>query len=217
MAGLNKKVKTDLQVPVYGQDIYYMWDAAVGEYYWYGHLDSDGKPDGNYPQNNTDSRWYREDASAPFPAANRSAKDCPNANELIWCCMQGDPHWDNQTFWATMGHLHTGGMWFKKKAKISGFTDANYNGTDYRSTFNTFTNNSITQGKPSNLNDYFYLPANGYYGNGTWYSGGSYGAYWSSTPNPVDVHSVYSLHFDSGGMGVFCYPRYFGFQLWTAQ
>ena len=217
MAGLNKKVKTDLQVPVYGQDIYYMWDAAVGQYYWYGHLDSDGKPDGNYPQNNTDSRWYREDASAPFPAANRSNKDCPNANELIWYCMQGDPHWDNQTFWATMGHLHTGGMWFKKKAKISGFTDANYNGTDYRPTFNTFTNNSIIQGTPSNLNDYFYLPANGYYANGTWYSGGSYGAYWSSTPNPVDVHSVYSLHFDSGGMGVFCYPRNFGFRLWTAQ
>ena len=48
-AGRNKKVKTDLQVPVYGQDIYYMWDAVVGQYYWYGHLDSDGKPDGNYP------------------------------------------------------------------------------------------------------------------------------------------------------------------------
>ena len=193
-AGRNKKVKTDLQVPVYGQDIYYMWDAVVGQYYWYGHLDSDGKPDGNYPQNNTDSRWHREDASVPAPAANRSAKDCPNANELIWYCMQGDPHRDDQTLWATMGHLYQGGIWFKKKDKISGFTDANYNGTDYRIIYQNFSNNSITPGKPSNLNDYFYLPKLGLYGFGTLDDVGFTGYYWSSTPFPWNVHNAYILY-----------------------
>ena len=216
-AGLNKKVKTDLQVPVYGQDGYYMWDAAEGQHYWYGHLDSDGKPDGNYPQNNTDSRWYREDASLPAPAANRSAKDCPNANECIWYCMQGEPHWDNQTLWATMGHLHTGGMWFKKKTKISGFTDANYNGTDYRTTYSVFTN-TPTQGKPSNLSNYFYLPALGYYNNsGTLNYVGDYGCYWTSTPHPWNTGNAYCLTFNSGSVRVDYGDRYFGFGLWSGQ
>ena len=183
-AGLNKKVKTDLQVTVYGQDSYYMWDAAEGQDYWCGHLDSDDKPDGNYPLNNTDPRWHREDASWPCPPANRSAKDCPNANELIWYAKHGEPHWDNTTLWATMGHLYTGGMWLKKKDKIPGFTDINYYGTDYRlATDTNFPNPNITQGKPSNISDYFYLPALGWYQNGTLYSVGEIGYYWSSSPS----------------------------------
>lgn len=184
MAGRNKKVNTDLQVPVYYQDSYYMWDAAEGQDYWCGHLDSDGKPDGNYPLNNTDPRWHREDASLPCPPANRSAKDCPNVNELIWYAKHGEPHWDNTTLWATMGHLYTGGMWLKKKDKISGFTDINYYGTDYRlATDTNFPNPNITQGKPSNISDYFYLPALGWYQNGTLYSVGEIGYYWSSSPS----------------------------------
>ncbi|ALO47832.1 hypothetical protein [Hoylesella enoeca] len=216
-AGKNKKVKTDLQVTVYGQDSYYMWDAAEGQHYWYGHLDSDGKPDGNYAQNNTDSRWHREDASVPAPAANRSAKDCPNANELIWYCMQGDPHRDDQTLWATMGHLYQGGIWFKKKDKISGFTDANYNGTDYRIIYQNFSNISITPGKPSNLNDYFYLPKLGLYGFGTLNDVGFTGYYWSSTPFPWNVHNAYILYLFNGNIDVGSNTRFNGCQLWTAQ
>ena len=209
-AGKNKKVKTDLQVTEYTQDGYYMWDAAEGQHYWYGHLDSDGKPDGNYPQNNTDSRWHREDASVPAPAANRSAKDCPNANELIWYCMQGDPHRDDQTLWATMGHLYQGGIWFKKKDKISGFTDANYNGTDYRIIYQSFSNNSITPGKPSNLNDYFYLPKLGLYGFGTLSNVGYEGYYWSSTPFPWNVHNAYILYLFNANINVGSNTRFYG-------
>ena len=98
---------------------YYLWDAAEGQHWWYGHLDSNEKPDlnlySNSPQNNSDPRWYREDASSPAPAASRSAKDCPNVNECIWYCMQGDPHLDNNELFATIGHLYKGGMWFLKR------------------------------------------------------------------------------------------------------
>ena len=53
--GRNKKVKTDLQVTVFSPNSYYMWDAQ--QPYWYGHLDSDGKPDNknNYPKANVSS------------------------------------------------------------------------------------------------------------------------------------------------------------------
>ena len=216
-AGLNKKVHTNLKVREYTADGYYMWDAAEGQYYWYGHLDSDGKPDyiNNCPQDNTDSRWYREDASVPAPAANRSAKDCPNVNECIWYCMQGDPHWDNQTLWATLGYLYTGGMWFKKKTKISGFTDANYNGTDYRTTYNNFTNYSITQGKPSNINDYFYLPAIGWCSYGNLYNLGNIAYYWSNTPDPRFSGSAYNLYFLYSYVSVDSRTRDYGYWLWN--
>ena len=213
-AGKNKKVKTDLQVTVYGQDGYYMWDAQ--QHYWYGHLDSEGKPDNqnNYPQNNTDSRWYREDTSTPPPAANHSAKDCPNVNELWWYAQDGDPHWDNNELWATMGHLYTGGMWFKKKAKISGFTDVNYNGTDYRTTDGFFTIPCLF-GKPSNLNDYFYLPALGNYSSGTLYLVGNGAIYWSSSPTPHGDYAYY-MSFTTSGVNLYT-GRDIGGQLWTVQ
>lgn len=38
---------------------------------------------------------------------------------MIWYCMKGAPHWDEQKVWGVMGHLHTGGMWFKKAQKIA--------------------------------------------------------------------------------------------------
>ena len=214
-AGRNKKVHTDLQVKVYPQDGYYMWDAAVGQHYWYGHLDANGKPDGNYPQSNTDPRWHREDTSVPAPAASRSAKDFLNVNECIWYTMQGDPHWDDE-LWATIGHLYKGGMWFLKKTYITGFTDANYNGTDYRTTAPSFTN-TPTQGKPSNLSNYFYLPALGCYENGGLYGAGLYGCCWSSTPTPWDVIRAFTLFFSRNNVVVNYGDRNVGYQQWTAQ
>ena len=215
-AGLNKKVKTDLQVTVYGQDGYYMWDAQ--QHYWYGHLDSDGKPDNknNYPQNNTDPRLHRVDASWPAPAANHSAKDCPNVNETLWYVREGDPHWDDG-LWATMGHLYKGGMWFKKKTKIPRFTDANYNGTDYRIILTDFESNHVPQGKPSNLSDYFYLPALGYYRNGTLQSIPGYCFYWTSSPAPTLPTYAYVMYCSGSFIRVGYRSRAFGDQLWTAQ
>ncbi|ALO48236.1 hypothetical protein [Hoylesella enoeca] len=208
---------------------YYMWDAAVGQHYWKGYEWNNpntalrqqptvyGITSSNYPKNNTDSRWYREDASLPIPAANRSAAGCPNANECAWYIMQGDPHWDGTTLWATMGHLYTGGMWLKKKANISGFNDSNYNGTDYRITINSCDNSVITQGKPSNLSDYFYLPCLGYYLGGELavYSIGSSGTYWSSTP--ITVSTSYFFYFGQANVSMAAQSRGASFPLWSAQ
>ena len=214
-AGRNKKVHTDLQVTVYPPDNYYMWDAAVGQHYWYGHLDANGQPDGNYPHNNTDSRWHREDTSTPPPAANRSAKDCPNVNECIWYAMQGDPHYEDK-LWAMRGHLYAGGMWFLKKAHIPGFTDANYNGTDYRTT-NAFFKPTPTKGRPSNLSNYFFLPSLGRYDSGNFSSIGFYGDYWSSTPTSGGTVSAYYLFFGNSVMVVSSSTREDGCSLWSGQ
>ena len=217
-AGRNKKVHTDLQVTVYPPDNFYMWDAAVGQHYWYGHLNSNGWPNdvNKYPKSNTDSRWHREDTSTPPPAASRSAKDCPNVNECLWYAMQGDPHYDQNGLWATRGHLYSGGMWFLKKTYITGFTDANYNGTDYRTTSALFKP-TPTQGRPSNLSNYFYLPSLGRYDSGFFSSIGTYGVYWSSTPTPGETLNAYYLSFGSFGIIVGDNRRDFGYSLWSGQ
>lgn len=114
----------DLQVPVY-ENKYYMWDAQHDA--WYGYYQYqptyDGAPAGeHYPQSEAadPDRWYNT-AYNPTVAINasHSCKDCPNANQMIWYCMKGAPHWDEQSLWGVMGHLHTGGMWFKKAQKIA--------------------------------------------------------------------------------------------------
>lgn len=114
----------DLQVPVY-ENKYYMWDAQHDV--WYGYYQYqptyDGAPAGeHYPQSEAadPDRWYNT-AYNPTVAINasHSCKDCPNANQMIWYCMKGAPHWDEQSLWGVMGHLHTGGMWFKKAQKIA--------------------------------------------------------------------------------------------------
>ena len=110
-------------------------------------------------------------------------------------------------------------MWFKKKAKIPGFTDSNYNGTDYRLINTNFTSTSVTHGKPTNLNDYFYLPALGSYDRGTALNVGIYGLYWSSTPHPWTNPNAHSLCFGSGSVDVsYSYGgRYCGHGLWRAE
>ena len=144
---------------------------------------------------------------------------CPNVNECIWYCMQGDPHWDNEMLWALNGHLYTGGMWFKKKTKIPSFTDSNYNGTDYRTATIIFTNASVTSVKPTKLNDYFYLPALGRQYLGTLHDLRSTGFYWSSSPHPYlsYTHGAYCLEFDGGHTYVRGYANDNWIPIWSAQ
>ena len=90
--------------------------------------------------------------------------------------MYGDPRWDGDELWTTMGHLYKGGMWLKKKAVLQ--ADNHYdtekyadNTTDLRTTYKYYnnTNSSINNsGLPSaaDANKYFYLPALGYYYSG---------------------------------------------------
>ena len=226
-AGKNKKVHTDLQVTEYPGNEYYMWDAQ--QQYWYGHLDSEGKPDGNYPLSKaTDpDRWYNEvmgytdpTGTAPAVTATNTAAGCPNINECLWYLPHGEPHSDNTTLWATMGHLYKLGMWFKKKDKISGYSATQApDGIDYtRSTSVVdYTNTSISVGKPSNLNDYFYLPALGLYAVGSLTYIGWIGCYWSCTPAPNNSGAIYRLFLHNTGASVYFAPALGGCRLWTAQ
>ena len=240
-AGRNKKVKTDLQVTEYPGNDYYQWDAQL--HYWAGYEwngtnktqptingasnTADGPKSTVYvsahtPRDFNDVMAYTDPtgvAPAVLPATSHF-QACPNINELLWYAQNGKPHWDNTILWSTMAHLYKGGMWFKKKSKISGYS-ANHdaNGIDYtRSTsIASHTNTTIITGKPSNLNDYFYLPALGYYDK-CWLTGvGSVGAYWSTTPIPNSTSLASSMLFGSSGVYVNYSNRNAGFQLWSAQ
>ena len=122
----------DLNVKDYDGDHYYMWDAQ--QQYWYGyewtkHLSGNtgqptlnGNRSLNYPQNSSDAnnRWYHEGGGSGRFDATQSCASLLNANEMTWYAAKGDPRWDADELWTTMGHLYKGGMWFKKKAKIAG-------------------------------------------------------------------------------------------------
>ena len=233
-AGRNKKVKTDLQVKVYNtQDGYYMWDAQ--QQYWYGHKSAQTKtnntsdPTNSWPQSKAadSDRWYNNvqgysGATGAAPAVLPTTshfKALPNVNELLWYVQNGDFHWDTE-LWAMMDHLYTGGMWLKKKSKISGYrADQAPDGIDYtrNTTLVVYPAGGVTTGKPSNLSDYFYLPAYGYYYNGMLGYAGIGGFYWSSTPKPESTKEAYYLNVNSSSVSVFYTDRVNGYQLWTAQ
>ena len=224
----------NLNVRDYDGDHYYMWDAE--KQYWYGyewtkHLSGNtgqptlnGNSSSNYAQSNSDvSRWYHEGGgSGRFDATHTSCKDLPNANEMSWYCMYGDPRWDADELWTTMGHLYKGGMWFKKKSVL--LAENHYdteksadNTTDLRTTYKYYnnTNSSINNsGLPSaaDAGKYFYLPALGYYSSGQLYTVGIVGYYWSSSAHPWGSGGAYYLSFGSGGVGVDYYNRYYGFR-----
>ncbi len=230
----------DLQIKNYDGDHYYMWDAQ--QQYWFGYEWTknlgagvgqptlQGQPAGNYAQNNSDvSRWYNESYpgyGVSNPATHTSCKDLPNANEMSWFCMYGDPRWDADELWTTMGHLYKGGMWFKKKSVLQAENHYNIeksadNTIDLRTTYKTYnnTNSSIKSGVPSaaDANKYFYLPALGYYHFGRLISVGRYGIYWSSSANPGYSDEAYDLSFYSGVVSVTYDGRYEGFRAEVLQ
>ena len=208
----------NLNIRDYDGDHYYMWDAQ--EQYWKGHEWWSANKDqpvlnnhsnGNDPQSNTDSRWYHEGGgSGRFDATHTSCKDLPNANELSWYCMHGDPRWDTDELWITMGHLHKGGMWFKKKSVLLAEhhydTEKSADGsTDLRTTWRSYANYSSSiynSGLPSaaDAGNYFYLPAMGRYDSGQLYDVGNYGYYWSSSATPWGSSNAYTLFFYSGAV-----------------
>ena len=221
-----------LDVKDYDGDHYYMWDAQ--DQYWKGHEWNQGgsqptlryntpgaTTSNDYAQNNSDSRWYNEiflGSSTRTDAQTALFKTLPNVNEMAWYALKGDPRWDADELWTTMGHLYKGGMWFKKKAHIIGFRDDKLpDGTDRRvSGTNAITNNSLTTSLPSasEANQFFYLPALGWYNVGKLLTVGSGGGYWSSSAYHSYVKYAYSLEFSSttirvGTMGY----RHYGYRV----
>ena len=207
----------------YDGDHYYMWDAQ--EQYWKGYEWTKslgagvgqptlaGQPAGNYPQSNADSRWYHEGGGSGRFDATQSCATLPNVNELSWYCMYGDPRWDADELWTTMGHLYKGGMWFKKKSVLLAEhhydTEKSADGTtDMRTTAKDYYNNSSsinTYSLPSaaDAGNYFYLPALGYYNYGQLNGVGGISYYWSSSAYPwLGSNLAYSLGFTSGHVSV---------------
>ena len=226
-------MEADLQIKNYDGDHYYMWDAE--KQYWEGYEwtknlpGNTGQPtlinnsSSNYAQSSSDAnhRWYHEGGGSGRFDATQSCAGLPNANEMSWYCMFGDPRWDADELWATMGHLYKGGMWFKKKsvliAKGHYDTEKSADGTtDLRTTSKNYSNgnSSLNSGVPSaaDANNYFYLPALGYYTSGNLGNVGDLGTYWSSSANPRGRGHAYSLHFTKGYVSVGNSNRFHGYR-----
>ena len=219
----------NLNIRDYDGDHYYMWDAQ--EQYWKGHewwsANKDqpvfhNQSNGNYAQSNADLRYY----NTSYPGygisnpAIHSCKDLPNANEMSWYCMYGDPRWDDYELWTTMGRLYAGGMWLKKKSVLQ--AEHHYdteksadNSTDLRTTWKDYSNYSSSihhSGLPSaaDAGNYFYLPGLGWNRFGLLNGIGYGGNYWSSSADPRNVDGAYYLSITSGNAGVYIHGREYG-------
>ena len=217
-------ITANLNVRDYDGDHYYMWDAQ--EQYWKGHewwsankdqptLKNGGSP--NYAQSNTDPRYKNEafTSGVDNPATHTSCKDLPNVNEMTWYAAKGDPRWDEDELWTTMGHLYKGGMWFKKKSQISGYNpNTAYDGTDWRT--NSVVNSwvpSRTLPSAADAGNYFYLPALSNYYTGLLFDVGYTGYYWSSSACPGAIASAYYLSFNRYYVAVSYLERINGFRV----
>ena len=222
-------MEADLQIKNYDGDHYYMWDAQ--EQYWKGHEWNSANPwqpvlngnsNSNYAQSNSDPRYYNDNYPGDGisnPATHTSCKDLPNVNEMTWYAAKGDPRWDADELWTTMGHLYKGGMWFKKKAYISGYnTNTAVYGGDWRANGGgDVWYTSQTLPSAADAGNYFYLPALGYYYYGQLYSVGSHGCYWSSSAYPWLSSDAYYLNFYSGYVRVYRDYRKYGYRAEALQ
>lgn len=157
----------DLNTAIYDLDAqkFYLWDAKNS--YWEGETgtiprwESDPKND-NYPKNESDPRFTNKSTTPANTAVN-----LPNVNELMWLAQRGDPHYElsSQIIFKSGGHINQGaGLWVKKKSQIEGYsTTAAPDGTDF-SKKNPSLTLSIQEGRPTgDINNYFFLPAYGFY------------------------------------------------------
>ena len=208
-------ITANLDVRDYDGDHYYMWDAQ--QQYWYGYewtkhlLGNTGQPtlndnsSLNYAWNNRDvSRWYHEGGGSGRFDATQSCAGLPNVNEMTWYAAAGDPRWDGDELWTTMGHLYKGGMWFKKKTKIIGFNaNTAFDGNDWRTSNNIESwSSSSTLPDAADAGSYFYVPALGAYSNGYLTGVGFSGEYFSSSAHPQRNNYAYVLTFNDGIAGV---------------
>lgn len=224
--GANKicDIPVNLGVRHYSGKNYYMWDAR--ENYWFGHeWDSadpwqpkeNGKEDPRYPRSADDDRWYNKGSDSFEASVNPLFNQLPNANEIGWYVKMGGAYWDNSTQWEVFGKTYTGGIWLKKLSviaqengkELADLNKADPDGTNLLTSDTTYST-SPKSGKPadSEISNYFFLPALGYYSNtGRLKDLGSYGSYWSSSANPLGGSYAYCMNFSSGKVGLYvnCY------------
>ena len=219
----------NLNIRDYDGDHYYMWDAK--EQYWYGYewtknlaagvgqATRKDKTSSKYPLSGDVSRWFHKGSGAL--QATQSCATLPNANELSWYCMYGNPHWDADELWTTMGHLYKGGIWFKKKSvlKEEGHYDTEKSAdgtTDMRTTYKNYSSsNNYSLPSAADAGNYFYLPTTGCYFNGTLNNIGTYfnGYYWSSSTYPENSYFAYGLNFTRGYVNVDRNNRVLGYRV----
>ena len=217
----------NLDVKNYDGDHYYMWDAQ--KQYWDGWEWTKNLPGGqptlyngssssNYAQNNSDLRYYHEGGGSGRFDATQSCAGLINANAMSWYCVYGDPRWDADELWTTMGHLYKGGMWFKKKSVLTAEghydTEKSADGiTDLRTTWRNYTN-TPSQVLPSaaDASNYFYLPSLGEYDLGQLVIIGWIGAYWSSTAASNSSIGAYAFTFTGSNVIVQFYDRKVGYR-----
>ena len=109
-------------------------------------------------------------------------------------------------------------MWFKKKSVLQ--TEGYYNsntavdGTDWRTNGNS-DSWSVSQTLPSaaDANNYFYLPALGYYDSGMLYYVGESGRYWSSSADPSFIYYACYMYFNSTHVTVMLNSRNMGLRV----
>ena len=244
-AGKNTPVRADLKVKIYPGDQYYLWDAQQhywAGYEWDGA--NPKQPTLNGQQNSADApqsthlisahtpRDYNDilgyndpTGTAPAVSASHSAVNAPNVNEMLWYAEKGNPHWDNKHLWATMGHLYVGGMWIKKQSVIATensktilqLKEKSPDGTDYTHSYYTSSHDfyNILQGQPTNINDYFYLPALGIYWSGNFSMG--LGIYWSSTPGSNATNFSVDLSFTDNIISVSNRSRHTGARIFSSS
>ncbi len=232
-AGSIHDITANLDPHDYDGTKYYMWDAKQN--YWYGHEWNSVSPwqpvlknssNINFPQSSADPRYCNTTfpgSGIGNPATNILFNNVPNANEMSWYCMYGNPRWDNDELWTTMGHLYKGGMWFKKKSVL--IAEGHYsteksadNTTDMRTSYVSYNNNNSSINSSGVLsafeaNNYFYLPCLGYYHVGQLVSFPRKCGYWSSDADPSNSLGAYSLYFASNFVAAGSYNRNEGFRV----
>ena len=218
-------ITANLDVKNYDGDKYYMWDAQQN--YWAGHEWNSANPwqpvlsnqkNGNYPKSNTDPRYKNESYPGygiSNPATHTPCKDLPNVNEMTWYAAKGDPRWDADELWTTMGHLYKSGMWFKKKANINGYNpNTAVDGSDWRTTRkNQIWSVSQTLPSAADAGNYFYLPSVGWYASNQLIAVGRSAYYWLSSASPSVNTNAYYMMFTINDIRVNDDNRTWGFRV----
>ena len=204
----------NLDVKDYDGDHYYMWDAQ--KQYWYGWEWTKNLPGGqptvkngvstNEAKNMSDPRWHNTaGGSGRYDATTPLFQTIPNVNEMMWYVRKGNPCWDGDELWTAMGHLYKGGIWFKKKAYISGFNSEKApDGIDWRVIYRYYDDipSDVITISASEANQYFYIPAMGYYGSHRLNGIGAGGLYWTSNGNTYSTAGAYRMYFGKVAIGV---------------
>ncbi|MCH4147784.1 MAG: hypothetical protein LKG25_05345 [Prevotella sp.] len=168
--------------------------------------------------------------------ASNSCKYCPTYNQATWLLSAGT-YGDNARWYCPNGFkdtrestknnikVQTGGRWFKKLNLISGYdatTPAKISGT----VVTQLSQVASAQSKPgvaklgstvTNPNEWFYLPAPGYYGasGATNFSGE--GRYWLSTVYSSNFNNGWVLNMGASWCAIESRYRYLGSCIWDVN